>query len=464
MSKPKENRVTIIPAEIEAPTTADADSNLLRVAAYCRVSTNSEEQLSSYESQLEYYIARIKQNPQWVLVKVYADQGITGTSTKKRKEFQKMIHACKAGKIDLIITKSVSRFCRNTLDGLEYVRELKSMGVGVYFEKENVNTLHMDNEMVLTFMMSQAQAESESLSGNIKWGHRKNFKDGKVYYHYSGFLGYREGADGLPEIAPEEAEIVRRIFNRYLSGHSVPRIIRDLEADGVKTARGKEKWSDGVIRNMLRNEKYIGDAMLQKTFVADLFSRKSVKNTGQLPRYYVHDCHPAIIEKDIFDRVQEEIARRASIPKRSTGNKTMLSKYSGKYALSDKIVCGNCRSVYRRISWRRPEGPKVVWRCLTRMELGKKVCAAPTVTEEVIQQAVVDKLNDSIDKITLAAALMTAASESEHPEVVTTRLLELLETQWPPVQEYDDEITRQLLKRVVVRGEERIEVLLYGGG
>lgn len=264
MSKSKENRVTIIPAEIEASATPDAASNLLRVAAYCRVSTNSEEQLSSYEAQLEYYIAKIKQNPRWVLVKVYADQGITGTSTKKRKEFQKMIRACKAGKIDLIITKSVSRLCRNTLDGLEYVRELKSMGVGVYFEKENVNTLHMDNEMVLTFMMSQAQAESESLSGNIKWGHRKNFKDGKVYYHYSGFLGYREGEDGLPKIDPEEAEIVRRIFNSYLSGHSVPRIIRDLEVDAVKTARGKEKWSDGVIRNMLCNEKYIGDAMLQK--------------------------------------------------------------------------------------------------------------------------------------------------------------------------------------------------------
>lgn len=194
----------------------------------------------------------------------------------------------------------------------------------------------------------------------------------------------------------------------------------------------------------------------------DLFSRKSVKNTGQLPRYYVHDCHPAIIEKEIFNRVQEEIARRASIPKRSTSAKTMLAKYSGKYALSDKVVCGNCRGVYRRISWKRPEGVKVVWRCLTRVELGKKVCAAPTVTEELIHQAVMDKFKESIDKSAFVTAMMAAASESEHPEVVAARLLELLDTRWPPVQEYDDEITRHLLKRVVVRGEDQMEVLLYG--
>lgn len=462
MSNLRENRVTIIPAEIEPPAAETAGSVILRVAAYCRVSTNSEEQLSSYEAQLAYYMAKVKQNPQWSLVRVYADQGITGTSTKKRKEFLKMIRACRAGKIDLIITKSVSRFCRNTLDGLECVRELKNMGVGVYFEKENINTLHMDNEMVLTFMMSQAQAESESLSGNIKWGHRKNFKDGKVYYHYKNFLGYREGPNGEAEIVPEEAEIVKRIFHRYLLGDSIPKIQRDLQADGIKTVHGKENWSGQVIRFMLQNEKYIGDAKLQKTFVEDLFTRRSVKNTGQLPQYYVHDCHPAIIDQEIFNKVQEEMARRASIPKRSQNAKTMLAKYSSKYAMSEKVVCGKCRGMYRRITWKRPEGIKVVWRCLTRMELGKRTCDAPTVAEDVIQQGVVDTINSSIDRVAFTEALMAAAGKADMPDAVTARLLELLNVQWPPMAEYDDEITRHLLKRVVVKGEESVEVLLYG--
>lgn len=458
MSLSRENRVTIIPAEIDNNAAQESASKILRVAAYCRVSTNLEAQKSSYKSQLEYYMAKVMQNPQWSLVKIYADRGITGTSVKKRTEFKRMIRACRSGKIDLIITKSVSRFCRNTLDGLEYVRELKSMGVGVLFERENISTLEMDNEMVLTFMMSQAQAESESLSGNVKWGHRKNFKDGKVYHH--NMLGYQEGEDGEPEIVPEEAELVRRIYSRYLLGDSVAKIQKDLKTDGIKTVQGKETWGGQVIRQILQNEKYVGDAMLQKTFVEDLFTRRSVKNTGQLPKYYVHDCHAAIIDKETFYRVQEEIARRASIPKRSVNTKTMLAKYSSKYALSEKVVCGNCGGVFRRISWRRPEGVKVVWRCLTRMELGKKTCVAPTVTEEVIRQAVVDRLNCGIDRVAFTQALLAAANEVEQLDVVVARLAELLDE--PPMQEYDDEITRHLLKRVVVKGKDQVEVLLYG--
>lgn len=283
-----------------------------------------------------------------------------------------MIRDCEKGKIDLIITKSVSRFSRNTLDGLKYVRELKSLGVGVYFEKENFNTLIMDNELILTFMMSAAQAESESMSGNVKWGHRKNFKDGKVYYHYNNFLGYREGEDGTPEIDPEKAEIVKRIFSRYLQGQGVAKIIAELEADGIKTVRGNNKWNDGVIRNMLANEKYMGDALLQKTFVTDIFTHRSEKNLRQLPQYYVHDCHPAIIDRETFQRVRKEMARRASLPKKSNHTKTGRSKYSGKYALSERLVCGNCGAFYRRVTWTRETEKKIVWRCLMRLELGKK--------------------------------------------------------------------------------------------
>ena len=236
---PQKRRITVIPPNPQL-TERDIHKKHLRVAPYCRVSTDSEEQLNSYNAQIAYYTEKIAATPEWTMVRLYADEGITGTSMKRRKEFLKMLRDCDRGKIDLIITKSVSRFGRNTLDGLDTVRKLKRKGIGVFFEKENTNTLYMDNEMILTFMMSQAQAESESLSGSVKWGHRKNFKDGKVYYHYASFLGYRKGPDGLPEIDPDEAAIVRRIFARYLLGQSVHQICRDLMSDGVKTAQGSD--------------------------------------------------------------------------------------------------------------------------------------------------------------------------------------------------------------------------------
>ena len=216
-------------------------------------------------------------------------------------------------------------------------------------------------------MMSQAQAESESLSGNVKWGHRRNFKDGKVYYHYASCLGYRKGADGLPEIDPDEAAVVRRIFARYLMGQSVRQICRDLTADGIKTAQGGDSWHDSVVQNMLKNEKYIGDALLQKTYMADLFTHEQRKNMGELPKYYVHECHPAIIDRETFQRVQEELARRSSLRKTSSKTKTELGKYCGKYVLSELLVCGECGSPYRWVIWSRPEGKRVVWRCINRL-------------------------------------------------------------------------------------------------
>lgn len=452
-------KVTIIPAD---PIYAQKDirKKSLRVAPYCRVSTNSEEQLDSYQAQIEYYTEKIAAQPEWTMVDMFADEGKTATSTKKRKDFLRMIKACEKGKVDLVITKSVSRFCRNTLDGLDYVRKLKRMGVGVFFEKENVNTLYMDNEMILTFMMSQAQAESESMSGNIRWGHRKNFKDGKVYYHYAGFLGYRKGEDDLPEIDHEEAEIVRRIFSRYLVGHSVAKIIADLEADGIKTVRGHKKWNDGVIRGMLKNEKYIGDALLQKTYIADLFTRQSKKNNGELPQYYVHDCHPAIIDKLTFQRVQEEMARRSSLRKVSAAAKTELAKYSGKYVLTELLSCGDCGSPYRRVTWTRLEGKKIVWRCINRLENGKKFCKdAPTLEESRIHAAVVSAMNEMFSLKTMKALLqdsiLSALSEKGGETSIAAidgRLSELRNQQYELLQlaasvgvnstQYDEELNK----------------------
>lgn len=456
---PQQRRITVIPAD---PSFVEKDirKKHLRVAPYCRVSTDNEEQLNSYNAQIAYYTEKIAATPEWTMVRLYADEGITGTSMKKRKEFLRMLRDCDRGKIDLVITKSVSRFGRNTLDGLDTVRKLKRQGIGVYFEKENVNTLYMDNEMILTFMMSQAQAESESLSGNVKWGHRKNFKDGKVYYHYASFLGYREGPDGLPEVDPEEAAVVRRIFARYLMGQSIHQICKDLTADGVKTARCKDTWRDSVVQGMLQNEKYIGDALLQKTYMADLFTHEQRKNMGELPKYYVHECHPAIIDRDTFQRVQEELARRSSLRKTSSRTKTELGKYCGKYVLSELLVCGECGSPYRRVVWSRPEGKRIVWRCINRLEHGKKVCKkSPTWNETDIHTAVTASMNELFHAQAAKEALetsITAALAGENGELslpaLEVRIRSLQERQMelfqlavsagPDCLDYDGEIQR----------------------
>lgn len=337
---------------------------------------------------------------------------------------------------------------------------MKRIGVGVFFEKENVNTLYMDNEMILTFMMSQAQAESESLSGSVKWGHRKNFKDGKVYYHYANFLGYRKGPDGLPEIDPDEAAVVRRIFSRYLMGQSVHQICKDLMVDGIKTAQGRDMWYDGVVQKMLQNEKYIGDALLQKTYIADLFTHEQRKNMGELPKYYVHECHPAIIDRDIFQRVQEEIARRSSLRKTSTKTKTELGKYSGKYVLSGILVCGECGKPYRRAIWSRPAGKQAVWRCINRLEHGKAICKkSPTWIETDIHAAVTAAMNElfhaqnakEVLEASIAAAI-TGEDGGWSLPALEVKIQDLQKHQWelfqmavsagPDCLDYDEEIHR----------------------
>jgi DNA invertase Pin-like site-specific DNA recombinase len=380
---------------------------LLNAAAYCRVSTDSEDQLNSYFSQIEYYTSIISENQNWKLAGIFADEGLSGVSTKKRQQFNAMMRKCRAGKIDLIICKSVSRFARNTLDSIGYVRKLKKMGVGVIFEKEGVNTFEMDDELILTIFASLAQAESESLSKNVAMGFRQAFKAGKVNFHYKGFLGYEKGEDGQPKILDEEAAVVRRIYHRYLAGDSVAQIIRDLEADGIPSAKGCEKWSPGVVRYMLRNEKYMGDALLQKTYVADVLTKQVRQNLGELQQWYISNNHPAIIERDVWNKVQEEIARRGCKRKEPSKNaRTMQSKYSGKFALNEILVCGECGTPYRRVTWARNGTKRVVWRCISRLEHGKERCKnSPTLHEVPLQAAVMDAISDLADRGTLTAAL-----------------------------------------------------------
>lgn len=390
-------RIQIIPATKSAGSenALRRSDGILRAAAYCRVSTDKEEQLNSYEAQKAYYTQRIAENPNWELAGIFADEGLSGTSLKKRKEFNRMIAACKRGRIDLILTKSVSRFARNTVDCLETVRMLKANGIGVIFEKENINTLTQSSEFMITLFSGFAQAESESLSKNVAWGKQKSMEAGNVIFPFKCMLGYRRGADNNPEIVPEEAETVRRIYRRYLEGASLKIIKNELEADNILTALGVRQWTTAAVHNILKNEKYCGDALLQKTYVTDCISKKVKKNNGERPMYYIQDNHPAIVPREIYRRVQEEMTRRSG--KRRVAQKyvkTEQSKYSGKYALTELLVCGECGTQYRRVTWSRGGKKRIVWRCISRLEYGTKFCHnSPTIPEEKLHSAIVAALN-----------------------------------------------------------------------
>ena len=391
-----DRRVRVIPATKTQGAIYSTHDGKKRVAAYCRVSTDSEEQLNSYEAQKSYYTQKIADSPDWEMAGIYADEGISGTSMKKRTEFKKMITACKRGRIDLIITKSLSRFARNTVDCLETVRLLKANGIGVYFEKENINTLTESSEFLITLFSGFAQAESESLSKNVAWGWRESAEAGNVYFQYKRMLGYRKGTDGQPEIVPEEAKIIRRIYRRYLAGCSLGQIKQELEQDNIPTAQKVERWSSAVIHNILTNEKYMGDALLQKTYITDCISKKVKKNMGERPMYYVENNHPAIIPRETFDQVQKEMTRRSSKRKvLQKSGKTELGKYSGKYALTELLVCGECGSPYKRVTWARNGKKRIVWRCVSRLEFGTKYCHnSPTLDESRLHNAILAAMNE----------------------------------------------------------------------
>lgn len=283
-----------------------------RVAAYARVSTEFEEQLSSFDAQMDYYTKHIKSNHAWTFVEVYTDEGISATSTKKRDGFKRMMSDALNGKIDLIITKSVSRFARNTVDTLINVRKLKEKGIEVYFEKENIYTMDSKGELLITIMSSLAQEESRSISENVTWGQRKRFADGKVSLPYKQFLGYEKGEDGLPKIVEKEAEVVRVIYKLFLEGKTTSGIAKYITEAKIPTRAGKEIWQQSTVKSILKNEKYKGDAILQKSFTVDFLTKKKKINEGEIPQYYVENSHPAIITPEVFDLAQHEIKKRRS--------------------------------------------------------------------------------------------------------------------------------------------------------
>ena len=400
--------VTVIPARIcTLPGIPTLAVQKKRVAAYARVSTNSEEQLTSYEAQVKHYTEYIQSKEytdHWQFVSVYTDKGITGTSTAKRDGFNRMIQDALAGKIDLIITKSVSRFARNTVDTLTTIRKLKEHGVEVYFEEQNIYTLDGKGEVLLTIMSSIAQEESRNISENVTWGMRKRFADGKVSMPYKQFMGYRRGKNGTPEIVEAEAQIIRTIFRRFLEGVTPAIIARELNAadipcpsrksllgeNEIESAKARKKtarWSPSTIESILTNEKYKGDAILQKTYCTDYIRKTFVVNDGsEIPKYYAQNSHPAIVSAEVFDLTQMELEWRRSLK----------GSYSGKSCFASRIVCGDCGAFYGSKVWHSTnEYRRTIWRCNNKYE-GDKKCSTPHVTQDELEKAFISVMQKVI--------------------------------------------------------------------
>lgn len=454
-----------------------------RVAAYCRVSTDDEEQLTSYNTQKRVYTDMVMANKEWELVGIYADEGISGTRADKRPEFKRMIDDCFAGKIDYIITKSVSRFARNTVDCLDHVRQLKARGIGVYFEEQNIDTLKCDSELYLVIYAGFAQSESESMSKNITWSYRKNFEDGKCIYIYKKLLGYKKGADGTPEIVPEEAVIVERIFNMFLAGMTAEGISNVLKAEKIKVPGKELNFSKKMILGILQNEKYCGDCILQKTVTVDCISKTRKKNEGEAPMYLVENSHPAIVSREVFNRVQEEISRRKALPPQSKKKAVTASGKYSKYALTEVLKCGECGSRYKRVTWTSRGKKQIVWRCVSRLDHGKKYCKdSITVKEGELQEAIVRairKFNEEDDstyialmKATLGDALGITGNNEEieflerRIEALNKRMVQIVSASvqaGESVEHHEDEFRRiadeidQLKRRIDAAQEKRKE-------
>ena len=422
--------VTVIPPRTRVlPGMPTPSARPKRVAAYARVSTNSEEQLTSYEAQVKHYTEYIKcreHTDNWQFVEVYTDRGITGTSTAKREGFNRMMQDALAGKIDLIITKSVSRFARNTVDTLTAIRRLKEHGVEVYFEEQNIYTLDGKGELLLTIMSSIAQEESRNISENVTWGIRKRFADGKVSMPYKRFMGYRRGEDGIPKIVEAEAQIVRGIFRRFLEGATGTMIAKELneadvpcpacksrlgedEIEAEKADRKKARWSASTVESILTNEKYKGDAILQKTYCTDYIQKTFVENDGsEIPKYYAQNSHPAIISAEVFDLVQMELEWR----------KSLNGSYSGKSCFASRVVCGDCGAFYGSKVWHSTDiYRRVIWRCNGKY-IGEKKCTTPYVTQEELEKAFVSVMQ----RVLQEKDAITAACQKKLVELDTAEL------------------------------------------
>ncbi len=417
---------------------AEEENSKIPVAAYARVSTEKEEQEDSFERQVEHYTQMINAKPEWRLVKIYADPGISGTRAEKRPDFMRMIEDCRAGKIQKVLVKSISRFARNTVDSLTYIRELKELGISIYFESENIDTMTPGGEVLITILSAMAEQESRTISSNIKWAWQQKWKKGEVNINTGLMLGYRktdkkdEEGHIIYEINEEEAEIVRRIYREYLAGTSLTRICRNLEADGIKTKLGKDKWQFTVIRSILSNEKYTGNAILGKTWKPDVLTKYRQMNDGKkAPLYYVEDTHPAIIDREMFEMVKKELQRRNDVKEDAVGG----SKYSSKYPFSCLLECGICGHKLRRQIRTVGTGEKVAyWCCANRVVNTREVCDSHHVREDVLEatymeaiRSIMESASDVTDAIRSGADAAMEAETKEKLKALEEEIIELQE-------------------------------------
>nr|WP_238142143.1 recombinase family protein [Streptococcus suis] len=363
------------------------------------MSTDQEEQLSSYENQVNYYREYISKHEDYELVDIYADEGISATNTKKRDAFNRLIQDCRAGMVDRILVKSISRFARNTLDCIKYVRELKELGVGVTFEKENIDSLDSKGEVLLTILSSLAQDESRSISENATWGIRKKFERGEVRVNTTKFMGYDKDDNGRLIINPQQAETVKSIYEKFLEGYSPESIAKYLNDNEIPGWTGKANWYPSAIQKMLQNEKYKGDALLQKTFTVDFLTKKRVQNDGQVNQYYVENSHEAIIDKDTWELVQLELARRKAYREEHQLKSYIMQNDDNPF--TTKVFCKECGSAFGRKNWTTSRGKRKVWQCNNRYRVkGQIGCQNNHIDEETLEKAVVmavELLSENVD-------------------------------------------------------------------
>lgn len=435
------------------------------MAAYCRVSTDQLEQLSSYEAQVNYYTNFINGHSDYEFAGIYADEGISGTNTKKREQFNKMIEACKAGEIEMIITKSISRFARNTLDTLNYVRLLKDLGIGVLFEKENINTLDSKGEVLLTILSSLAQDESRSISENSTWGIRRKFEQGKVMINHKAFLGYDKDEEGNLVIDEKEAKIVRMIYTDYLNGKSPNRMAREYNNKGIKNCRGKVNWHENTIRSILKNEKYKGDAILQKTYTVDFLTKKRIKNEGDVPQYYVEDSHEAIIEKEVWEAVQLETQRRKDYTQRHGLKRVDFGMEDN--PMAGKIVCGHCGRYFGRRLWNANNERlrRRIWQCSRKYEVkGEINCDNKHIDDTNLQKVFVNTYNAIIENKDYFMEKWTEHLDSENvlQKYKAKQFINMFETA-EEVIEFESELFFSLIEKMTIFGADMIIVSLLDG-
>ncbi len=452
-------KVTVIPASQTAAGIRNrANGKKVRVAAYCRVSTDHEDQEGSFKNQVDYYTKLIHTTPDWVMAGIFADEGISGTGTKKRNGFMDMITACEDGKVDLVITKSISRFARNTQDSLNYSRKLKNLNIPIIFEKESINTMEASGELMFTILSSLAQEESRNISENTAWGIRSKFQQGIPHINTESLLGYDKDKDGNLIINEEQAVVVRRVYRDFLEGWTPSEISRRFNEEGVPGVHGTACWYPSTIEMMLQNEKHVGDLLMQKTFTADFLTKVQAENKGELEQYFIKDDHPAIICREDWEAVQIELARREDFRKRHGIRTSGSSTYDRFYS---RVFCASCGGKFVRKYWK---GNKAVfWKCENAEKKKGHTCDAEIIREETLCRAVVIAWNSVVEnRQEYRKKWNRQAVEGDALQKYRARMM-IAMTEEGTLETEIPELTRSVLEEIIVKDPSTLIVRFLDG-